>query len=163
MNRKWKYISLAVIMIFAMGFMSSSATARDLIVVASKATQNESKDWLGFLESKEIPVKIITPDTFSRYNGELYIVVLGDINESAEMAEIAKHALTSEEYKSLANNSEGQMFYKPQAWNIGQKVILFLGPSREAVTKARKSSKDEWFEMLKEWFDIDESEGFHVY
>lgn len=163
MNRKLKYISLAVVMIIMLGFITVNASARDLIVVASKATQDESKDWLGFIESKEIPVKLITPDSFSRYQGELYIVVLGDINESAEMAEIAKHALTAEEYKSLADNNEGQMFYKPQAWNIGQKVILFLGSNLEAVASARKSSKDEWFEMLKEWFDIDESEGFHVY
>ncbi|MFC1838387.1 hypothetical protein ACFL1N_02310 [Thermodesulfobacteriota bacterium] len=162
MNRKWKFIATAIFMLFTLGF-AQNAVARDLIVVASKETQKASMDWLGFIESKEIPVKIVTPDSFSRYKEELYIVVLGNISESKEMAEIAKDALTAEEYKNLEKKSEGKMFYKPQAWNVGQKVILFLGSNQEAVATARKSSKDEWFEMLKEWFDIDETEGFHVY
>lgn len=162
MNNKKKYMIIALFMLFTFGF-SHNATARDLIVVASKETQKESIDWLGFIESKEIPVKIITPESFSTYKEELYIVVLGSINESKEITEIAKDVLTAEEYKNLINNSEGKMFYKPQAWNVGQKVILFLGLNQEAVANARKNSKDEWFEMLKEWFDIDETTGFHVY
>ena len=162
MNRKWKYIATAIFMLFTFGF-TQNAAARDLIIVASKETQKVSIDWFGFIESKEIPVKIITPDSFSRYKEELYIVVLGSINESKEIAEIAKDALTSDEYKALEKSEKGKMYYKPQAWNVGQKVILLLGSSQETVAKARKSSKEEWFEMLKEWFDIDESEGFHVY
>ena len=162
MKSKRKYITTAIFMFFAFGFIQSAA-ARDLIVVASKETREASRDWLGFIESKEIPVKLVTPDSFSSHKGDLYIVVLGSINESKEIADIAKDALTAEEFKNLKNSSEGKMFYKPQAWNIGQKVILFLGTNQEAVVNARKSSKDEWFEMLKEWFDIDESEGFHVY
>jgi len=55
------------------------------------------------------------------------------------------------------------MFYKPQVWNIGQKVILFLGPNEDEVKKARKSTKEEWYKMLQDWFDIDDLEGFHVY
>ena len=162
MNRKWKYAAIVLFMLFTFGFIQNAA-ARDLIVVASKETQKTSIDWLAFIESKEIPVKIITPDSFSRYKEELYIVVIGSIKESNGITDIAKDALTSEEYENLANNSKGKMFYKPQAWNVGQKVILFLGPNQEAVIEARKSSKEEWYDMLKEWFDIDESEGFHVY
>ena len=108
-------------------------------------------------------MKVVTPDSFSSYKEELYIVVLGSVNESKEMAEIAKDALTADEFQAVAKNSEGKMFYKPQAWNVGQKVILFLGPNQEAVKKARKSTRDEWYEMLKEWFDIEDTEGFHVY
>jgi hypothetical protein len=55
------------------------------------------------------------------------------------------------------------MFYKPQAWNVGQKVILILGPNRDALKDARISSQEKWYPMLKEWFDIDDTEGFHVY
>lgn len=162
MKIKLKYIGILIVMAFTLGLVQN-ALARDLIVVASKATQEASRDWLGFLESKEIPVKIITPDSFSNYKEELYIVVLGNVNESKEIAEIAKDALTAQEFKAITNNSEGKMFYKPQAWNIGQKVILFLGANQEAVTKSRKTTRDEWYEMLQEWFDIEESEGFHVY
>ena len=162
MDTNWKYTGIVIIMVLALGFVQNAA-ARDLIVVASKATQDASQDWIDFLQSKEIPMKIITPDSFSKYNQELYIVVLGSVNESKGIQEIAKEALTAEEFRSVANNSEGKMFFKPQAWNVGQKVILFLGPNQEAVAKARKSTRDEWYEMLEEWFDIEDVDSFHVY
>lgn len=157
-----KYTGIFIFLFVTFGLIQS-ASARDLIVVATKATQEASKDWLGFLESKEIPVKLVTPDSFSDYKGELYIIVMGSLKDSKEITEIAKDALTADEFKSVSTGSEGKMFYKPQAWNVGQKVILIIGPDREAVIKARKASRDEWYEMLKEWFDIEETEGFHVY
>ena len=162
MDTNWKYIVIAIVMILTAGFVQNAA-ARDLIIVASKTTQEASQDWIDYLESNEIPMKIITPDSFHKYKEELYIVVLGSVNESKGIAEIAKDALTAEEFEAVAKNREGKMFYKPQAWNVGQKVILFLGSNLEAVTRARKSTRDEWFEMLKDWFDIEESESFHVY
>lgn len=162
MNRNWKYIGIAIVILLIQG-LAQKATARDLIIVASKTTQEASQDWIDFLESNEIPMEIITPESFPKYKEELYIVVLGSVNESKGIAEIAEDALTAEEFQDISNNSEGKMFFKPQAWNSGQKVILFLGSNQEAVTKARKASRDEWFEMLKEWFDIEETESFHVY
>ncbi len=162
MDTKWKYTAIVIVMVLTLGFVQNAA-AKDLIVVASKTTQEASQDWIDFLESNEIPMKIITPYSFSKYKEELYIIVLGSVNESDGIKEIAKDALTAEEIQSITSNSEGKMFYKPQAWNVGQKVILFLGPNQEAVVKARKSSRDKWFEMLKEWFDIEETESFHVY
>jgi hypothetical protein len=162
MNTNWKYIVIAIVMILTEGFVQNAA-ARDLIIVASKTTQEASQDWIDYLESNEIPMKIITPDSFYKYKEELYIVVLGCVNESKKIAEIAEDALTAEEFQAISNNSEGKMFFKPQAWNVGQKVILFLGPNPEAVTKARKASRDEWFEMLAEWFDIEDADRLHVY
>ena len=162
MNTKLKYTGIVIVMVFAFGFIQNAA-ARDLIVVASKKTQEASRDWLGFLQLKEIPVKVITPDAFSSYKDELYIVIIGSVNDENGIAEISKDALTTEEFQSVAENSEGKMFFKPQAWNVGQKVILFLGPNQEAVVKARKSTRDKWFEMLKEWFDIEDAESFYVY
>lgn len=160
MKTKLKYVGLAIVVAITLGF-AQNVTARDLIVVATKDTQKSSLDWLGFLESKEVPVKLVTPDSFSEVKSELFIVVLGSPNESKEIAEIAEDALTADEFESIKH--EGNMFYKPQAWNIGQKVILFLGPNQDAVIKARKSTKEKWYEMLKDWFDIDDMEGFHVY
>ena len=160
MNTKVKYIGIVTALFLILGFVQNAA-ARDLIVVATKATQEASQDWLGFIESKEIPVKLVTPDSFSKVKEELYIIILGSIDESKEIAAIAKEVLTADELKSI--NSEGKMFYKPQAWNVGQKVILILGPNKDAVLEARISSQEEWYEMLKEWFDIEDTEGFHVY
>jgi hypothetical protein len=160
MKTKFKFIEIIIVLVFVLVF-SQYAAARDLIVVATESTQKASQDWLGFLESKEIPVKLVTPDSFSDYKGELYIFVLGSPDESKEISEIAKDALTADEFNSL--KSEGKMFYKPQAWNVGQKVILILGPNRKAVIDTRKSTKEEWYEKLKEWFDIEDTTGFHVY
>jgi hypothetical protein len=162
MNAKLKNMGIFIVLFFALGFVQS-ASATDLIVVATKAAQDASKDWLGFLESKEIPVKLVTPDSFSNFKEEMYIIVLGSFDESKEITEIAKEALTADELNSVSKSNEGKMFYKPQAWNPGQKVILFLGPNMAAVINARKSTKDDWFEMLRDWFDIQDTEGFHVY
>jgi hypothetical protein len=160
MNTKLKYIGIVTVMLLTLG-LSQYAAARDLIVVATKATQTASRDWLGFLESKEIPVKLVTPDSFSDAKEALYIVVLGSLDESKEIEKIAKDALTADEFNEV--KSKAKMFYKPQAWNVGQKVILILGPNQNAVTEARKESRDDWYEKLAEWFDIEETEGFHVY
>ncbi len=160
MDLKIKYFLTAMFLLITLGFAQYAAAA-DLIVVASKETQKASIDWLGFLESKEIPVKVVTPDSFSDVKEELYIFVLGSPGESKEIEEIAKDALTGDELKTIG--SEGKMFYKPQAWNVGQKVILILGPNRDAVIETRVSTQEKWYEMLKEWFDIEDSEGFHVY
>ena len=157
---KLKHVGLAIAVAITLVF-AQNATARDLIVVATKDTQKSSMDWLGFLETKEVPIRLVTPDAFPEVKEELYIVVMGSPAESKEIAEIAKSALTADEFKSVS--TEGKMFYKPQAWNVGQKVILFLGPDQDAVIKARKSTKEEWYEMLQDWFDIDDLEGFHVY
>jgi hypothetical protein len=162
MKAKFKFTGIIIALCCTLAFVHNAA-ARDLIVVATKTTQNNSLDWLGFLESKEIPVKRITPESFSGYKGELYIIVLGSLDEKNGVVEIAKDALTADEFKTLEESGKGKMFYKPQAWNVGQKVILFLGPNQESVKEARKSTRDDWFEMLKEWFDIEETEGFHVY
>ena len=162
MDTNWKYVMITIVMVLTVGIVQNAA-ARDLIIVASKTTQEASQDWIDFLESNEIPMKIITPDSFSKYKEELYIIVLGSVNESKGIAEIAEDALTAEEFQAISNNNEGKMFFKPQAWNVGQKVILFLGSNPDAVTKARKASRDEWFEMLKEWFDIEDVDSFHVY
>jgi hypothetical protein len=156
----WKIMVSTLILAI---LLASNTTAADLIVVATKATQDASKDWLGFLESKEIPVKVVTPDSFSNVKEELYIIVLGSFDESKEIADIAKEALTADEYKAVSEGSIGKMFYKPQAWNVGQKVIFLIGPNKESVVTVRKAEKEKWFAMLKEWFDIDDSEGFHVY
>ncbi len=162
MKAKLKYIGIIIALFLTLG-MVQNASARDLIVVADKAIQNASKDWLGFLESKEIPVKLVTPESFSDYKDELYIFVLGNLDGSEGIKEIAKDALTADEYKAVSEGSAGKMYYKPQAWNIGQKVILILAPKKESLKDARVESHEEWYEMLKEWFDIEDTEGFHVY
>ena len=162
MDTNWKYGVIVIVMGLTAGFVQNAA-ARDLIVVASKSTQEASQDWIDYLESNEIPMKIITPDSFSKYKEELYIVILGSINESNGIAEIAEDALTAEEFQAIAKTSEGKMFFKPQAWNVGQKVILVLGPNMEATINARIATQEEWYEMLQEWFNIEDSQGFHLY
>jgi hypothetical protein len=162
MNAKRISVLTAFLIVLILVF-SQTALANDLFIVASKDTQQAVKNWLGFLESKEIPVKTVTPDTFSNHKNELYIVIIGSINEPGGIGQIAKEALTAEEFQSISKNGEGKMFFKPQAWNVGQKVILFVGPDQTAADTARKASKNEWFEMFQDWFDIEDTEGLHTY
>ena len=162
MNAKRTSMGIIMVVVLTLGFFQTAA-AYDLVVVATKDTQQAVKNWLGFLESKEVPVKLVTPDTFSKVKNELYIIVMGSVNEPGGIAEIAKDALTAKEYQEVTKGNQGKMYIKPQAWNVGQKVILFVGPDQKAVDEARKSSRDEWFEMLQDWFDIEESEGLHAY
>jgi hypothetical protein len=73
MNRKLRYISIVIVMVIVFGLVQYAA-ARDLILVASKETQKASRDWLGFLESKEIPVKRVTPGSYTDYKGEFILL-----------------------------------------------------------------------------------------
>jgi hypothetical protein len=160
MNKKLKYAGIVIVMVLTFG-LTQYAAAKELIVIASKETQKSAQDWLGFLESKEIPVKLVAPDAFSDIKNELYIMILGSLDESNEIREIAKDALTADEFNSLS--TEGKMFYKPQAWNVGQKVFLFLGPNLESSIDARINSQEEWYAKLQEWFEIEDTAGFHLY
>ena len=161
MSKNLKYALIIIAMVLTCS-LTQFASAKDLIVVASKETQKATQDWLDFLKSKqEITVKLVTPESFSDHKQELYIFIPGTLNESKELNEIAKDALTADEFESI--KTEAKMFYKPQAWNVGQKVILVLGPNMEAAVNARIATQEEWYEMLQDWFDIQDSQGFHLY
>ena len=162
MNIKKIHITIAATMIFTVCLFQSAA-ARDLIVVAEKSAQEMAVNWLAFLQTKEIPYKVVMPDGFGDYKRESYIVIMGDTDKAGEIYKIAGQALSSKELGSIGSDGKGETFFKSNVWAPKQKVILFLGNDLEAADKARQNSKDLWYAMFMDWFDLEGTEGLHIY
>ena len=162
MNVKKMHITIAAIMILTLCLFRSAA-ARDLIVVAEKPAQETAINWFAFLQTKEIPYKVVMPEGFGAYKRESYIVIMGDTDKAGEIYKIAGQALTSKELGSIGSNEKGETFFKSDVWAPKQKVILFLGNDLEAADQARQNSKDLWYAMFMDWFDIEGTEGLHTY
>jgi len=162
MNIKKIYTTIAAIMMFTFCFFEIAA-ARDLIIVANESARETSLNWFGFLESKEIPFSVINPETFKDYKKEPYIVIMGDIEKTEGLRKLANEALTARELGSIGKNGKGETFFKSDVWAPKQKVILFLGTDQAAADDARKASRDLWYGMFQDWFDIEGTEGLHMY
>lgn len=162
MNVKKMHVTIAAIMIITVCLFQNAA-ARDLIVVADKSAQEMAVNWFAFLQTKEIPYKVVTPETFEDHKKESYIVIMGDIENTEGVRKIAGQVLSSKELNSIGKEGEGETFFKSDVWAPKQKVILFLGNDLEASDQARKNSKDLWYAMFMDWFDLEGTEGLHLY
>ena len=165
-------IVVAVISILCMA-LAHTAMAEDLIVVATEATFKDAQGWVDFLKMKEIPLKHITPQEFSKYRKEKYIVLMGGMDEPDGIRDIAKELLTKEEFQWVTQEGNGKMYKKfilpkkniqaSKLWEAAQNFIIFAGANRKAAEKARKDSQDDWWEEICVWFDIDESPAVPPY
>jgi hypothetical protein len=164
MNMSMKRIMmvLAVVAILCSAFVQN-AMADDLIVVATKATQQASLNWVSFLESNEVPLKLVTPQEFSKHKQKKYIILMGGVDEPEGIRELVKEALSGEEMQWVSHEGNGKMYVKSGVWKEGQRVIIFAGSNRKAADEARKSTKDNWFDLLSDWFDIESGGGLHAY
>jgi len=163
---------LAVVAIFCTA-LAHTATAQDLIIVATKATFQDAQGWVDFLKMKEIPLKHITPQEFTKGKKEKYIVLMGGMDEPDGIRDIAKGVLTKGEFQSVTQEGNGSMYKKSvlpkekiqasKLWETAQNFIIFAGADRTAATAARKNSKEEWWEEICVWFDIDESPAIPAY
>ena len=162
MSVKLKQLTFVLIMVIIMGFFQIAA-ASDLIVVADQSAQETSVNWFGFLESKEVPFTVVLPEDFGNHKKESYIVVMGTVGDTGTVRTLAKDALSAAELKSIEETETGEAFFKSDVWKPRQKVILFLGSDQEMADEARKSSKDHWWGMFVDWFEIEGSESLHLY
>jgi hypothetical protein len=159
-----KKIFGAVAMMFIMHLGFSHALAADeLIVVSDDPTREAALNWFGFLEIKEIPYQVVSPETFKDHQRESYIVIMGDIENNMALKKIASQALSAGELKSIGEKKNGDTFFKSNVWAPKQNVILFLGIDQASVDKARKASRENWYSMFIEWFDIESPEGLYTY
>lgn len=159
-----KKIVGTVTMIFMMhlGFFGVLA-ANDLIVVADDPAREAALNWFGFLDTQEVPYQVVSPEAFKDHQRESYIVVMGDIKNNEALKKIASQALSAAELKSIGEKTEGDAFFKTNVWVPKQNVILFLGVDQASADKARKASRENWYYMFIEWFDIESPEGLHSY
>jgi hypothetical protein len=142
--------------------VAQTASAEDLIVVATQSTQKANANWQAFLQSKEIPFKLVTPQEFEKFKKAKYIVIMGSADEK-DIVTILKEALLENDFNGISNKGSGKMYLRPSVWTPGQRVMIFVGSDQEAMMAARKASKDEWFEHLGDCFDIDTEGGLPSY
>ncbi len=157
-NGNQRFIVLLLAAIICIVF-TSSAMASDLIVVATKTTQQASQHWFTFLKSKEVPLRVFTPQEFAGHEKENYIVIIGGINEPRGIKDLLKKVLTKNEIRWISQEGYGKMYVKSDVWTRGQTVIVIAGSNFKAAEEARKASKDEWFDMFADWFDLEREEG----
>jgi len=148
------------------------AITDDLTIVATNEVFQEAQEWVDFLRAKEIPLTHVTPPEFTKGSEAKYIVLMGGMDEPDGIRDIVKKILSKEELQSISRDENGKVFKKhiipkdakgPQMWASAKNYIIFTGNNRTASAKARKRSKDMWWEELSIWFDIDESSATPLY
>jgi hypothetical protein len=155
---------LTLLSILLCAVFVQKASADDLYVVATKSMQEASSNWFGFLKIKDVPFKAITPEEFKDFKLEKYIIIMGGMDEPGGMRELLKDILTDEEFSWASQVGNGKMYLKSNRWAMGQNIMVFAGSNKKAAEEARKANKDEWFETLGDWFDIETGEeGLRAY
>jgi len=165
-------ISMVIFLTIICMPLASLAMADDLTIVATDEAFQEARGWVDFLKAKEIPIAHITPNEFAKGSKAKYIVLMGGMDEPSGIRDIAQKVLSKEELRSMSRDSNGKAFTKyiipknatgPQMWGATVNYIIFTGTDLAAAVKARKNTKDMWWEELSVWFDIDESPAMHPY
>ena len=152
---------LAMIMGFA---FARAATGADLIIVASKATQEASQNWVGFLKTSEVPFKLVTPQEFANYKQQKYHFFLGGVDEMEGIAGPVKEALTKDEFQWVSQPGNGKLYVKSDIWAPGQRIVIVAGSDLKASEEARKTTREQWFAILTDWFDLEQGPGgLHTY
>jgi len=155
MKARRTIIVLAVVAILSLA-LASMAMAQNLIVVANKDTYQAAQKWVDFLIAQELPLKHVTPGEFANYKKEQYIVFMGSVDEAGGIRELLKEALSDKEFQSISKEGNKEMYIKSDVWGEGQEVIIFAGSNRAAAEAARKGNKEEWWNEISIWFEIEE-------
>jgi hypothetical protein len=155
---------LGVLSILGIAVAPLASAADNLVVIATDAAWKNAEKWVGFLQSKQVPLKHVTPKDFATAKNEKFLVLMGGMDEADGIKAIATEALTPDEVKWVSEGGHGKMFEKADTWAAGQKVILFVGSDWPAAETARVDSRPDWSEAFGEWFDLDMGAGvFHAY
>ena len=158
-----KQVVIVFFVILLCGIFAQKAMAQELIIVASKSSQQASQNWFDFLQAKEIPVKILTPQELGNDKEAEYIVIQGGINESEGVKDLLNEVLTDADVKWVSQKGHSRMYFKSDVWTGGQSVIIFTGPDQNAAEAARKANRDYWFDKFSDWFGLEGDEGLHAY
>ena len=159
-----KSIKLFVLIaVIASVVMVQQALAADLLIVSTKTTQQAAQKWLSYLETQDIYFDVIEPSDFDSNKTAEYIIVYGSMDEDASMKKIIKDALSTQELNWISKEGNGNLFFKSDVWGSGQQVMVIAGSSRTVAEQTRISYRDDWFDTLVEWFDLEVTEGLRAY
>jgi hypothetical protein len=78
------------------------------------------------------------------------------MDEAGGIKDLVKKALTPEEFAWITTAGNKKIYTKFNVWAGGQEVMIFAaadGPGAQAV---RKETRDEWWETVSEWFELEE-------
>jgi hypothetical protein len=145
---------LATCAILTLVLAPVAAQAQELTVVATQSTLKASQRWVDFLASQRVPIKHVEPAAFKSHKNAEYIVLMGGMDE-AGIKELVTEAVGAEEAGALGKKGAGKMFLRSNVWGSGQNILVFAGSDAGAAEKARKDTKDDWWEMIAEWFDLE--------
>ena len=139
-----------------LGLVISPMAAQDegLIVVASKSTYQGAQRWVDFLTKEGIDLKNVVPAEFNKHQNEEFIVLMGGMNEPG-IKDLVKKAVGNKEAAALTKKGAKNMYVRSNVWGPGQNVLIFAGADVAAAEKVRKDNKEEWFEIIAEWFELE--------
>lgn len=153
MKAKRSIILLAAVAIMSLAFVHT--VMADLVVVATDASFKDAQKWVDFLTSKDVPVKHITPQEFSKFEKEQYLVVMGSIDEVGGVKDLVKEALSSAEFSDVSKAGNKEMYIKSDVWGEDQEVIIFSGATKADAIEARVGNRATWWDEIALWFDIE--------
>jgi len=148
-----------IVVILLCVLLTQKASADELYIVATESTRQGSHNWFGFLEFEEVPFNFLLPNEFGDYKEEKFIVIMGSINESKDIKDILSQILTEGEVKWLSRKGNGNLYLKSDIWTQGQKIAVVAGSDQNALKKVRKANKEEWCDIIIEWFDLEGNPG----
>ena len=158
----WKIVVVWVVSLFGLCFHQQSM-AQDLIIVGTGSTLDASQDWLSFLETQEVPCVVVNPAEFGEHKKRAFVVVIGSMDESEDIKSILREVLTPEEMEWISQAGNGNMYVKTDVWTPGQKIIVIAGSHQIITEQARKATKEDWFGLVSDWFDIETTELLRAY
>lgn len=148
------FIVLGMVAVLGLA-LAPLAAAANLVVVATPATFTKNADWAKFLESKNIPVKNVTPADLAAFKDAQYVVLMGGMDEAGGIKPLAEKALSKSEFERMNMAGSSAMYVKSDVWGKGQEVIIFTGASDKGVETARKGNRAEWMDLIFNWFGIE--------
>ena len=156
---QWKKIVIAASVLgLLMAALVPQAMAQELVVVASQATYDASQKWVGFLQTKQVPMKHVTPQKFAADKEAEYVLVVGGLDDP-DIKALAQEALTAGQLEWVMQEGNGNMYERENVWGSGQVVMLIVGSDWPAAELARKDTREGWSEAFEGWFDVDMGKG----
>lgn len=149
-------VVVAVLFGIAANTLSLPKQGQQLIVVASDQAFEAAKNWVGFLETQTIPVKHVLPNELEKYKKEKNMVILwAPAEPGGKAGEPLASVMTKDELDWIKQQGNKRLYIKNDLWEKDQTVLVFAAYTNDAIQKAIKENRDNWWEIIMSWFDID--------
>ena len=152
------WILVAFILFLILPVESQAQDEDALILIAAKESRVQAQKWIDFLGQYELPVEHYFLSELEEVKDYDFVVITGGLNETG-FKELLKGVIGDSDVASLEAEGAKKMFIKENLWKPGQTVLIFAGSDPALAAEARSESRDNWMELLQDWFDLDEVPG----